>query len=228
MSASTARDEVVRTAARTRDDVLAIVSHDLRTPLAAIRCAAELIGGPRAAVIERSVDNMTRLLDDLLDVASIETGTLSIELRVQRASDIVEEVRQQFAPIAQQKGIDLTVGIADELPAVAVDRERIVQVLGNLVANAIKFTPASGVVRASVEHARDGVEFAISDSGAGISADVMTHIFDRYWHAKKNNGAGHGLGLSIAKGIVEAHGSALRVTSETGRGSTFAFTLPAR
>jgi signal transduction histidine kinase len=226
-----------RAATRSRQDVLAIVSHDLRAPLSAIRTAAELIERARidgehvarvrtkAGVIVRNVDGMDRLIADLLDVASIESGTLSIDARPEPIGEIVAQVGEAFAPAAHDKGVALTVEVAADLPEVAVDRGRIAQALSNLLGNALKFTP-SGAVWVCAQRHDASVILSVRDSGVGIASEAMAHVFDRYWHSRQPGRAGHGLGLSIAKGIVEAHGGAIRAVSELGRGSTFSFTLP--
>ncbi|HET9424869.1 MAG TPA: ATP-binding protein [Gemmatimonadaceae bacterium] len=222
-----------------RDEVLGVVSHDLRNPLSAIAmCARVLRVSPpedpvaRAnlvATISESVEAMNRLIQDLVDVASIERGQLSLERGPTSPQRIVERTMHMFTVEAESFGISLTRSLQGVMPDIAVDESRIVQVLSNLVRNAIKFTPDGGRITIGAE-AQDGlVTFSVSDTGMGIDPSLHQRIFDRYWHA--STGArkrGTGLGLSIAKGIVEAHGGKLTVDSELGVGSTFAFTIPAR
>ena len=230
--------EEARTATRARDDMVAVVTHDLRAPLAAIRTAAELIQHARvqgdsdrvrskASLIERSVDAMVRLIGDLLDISSIESGTLTVTPRPEHVGPILEQLRDTFGATAHEKGVALTFDVEPGLAAPAVDKDRVVQALSNLVGNAIKFTAGGGRVEVSVKREDGGILFAVRDTGIGISAEAMDHIFDRFWHSAQQGRTGHGLGLSIAKGIIEAHGGTLQVESERGRGSTFSFVLDA-
>lgn len=225
-------------AVQARDDVLGIVSHDLRNPLSAIAmCANTLLGGsagelPEAAAdlaqtIRQSSDWMNRLIQDLLDVASIEAGRLALERRPVDPVRLAVETTVMLEPLAQERAVALREELPEELPRVDADPERVVQVLSNLVGNALKFTPEGGevVVRAAAE---DGVvRFAVADTGVGIPAEHLPHIFDRFWQARKGAArAGAGLGLAICRGIVEAHGGRLDVESREGKGTTFSFTLP--
>jgi len=229
---------VVQRANHARDEVLGIVSHDLRNPLSAIAmCARVLEENPPNAPAERvamlhtireSTEWMNRLIQDLLDVASIERGGLSLEIRPLEPSQLVLQARHMFELEAHENGIALDVDLPTGLPLVAGDGGRIVQVLGNLVRNAIKFTPSGGRIVLSAARRDGAVEFAVKDSGRGISSENQTRIFDRYWQSSDGARArGSGLGLSIAKGIVEAHGGHIRLESARDAGSLFAFTVPA-
>jgi PAS domain S-box-containing protein len=222
-----------------RDEVLGIVSHDLRNPLSAIAMCARVLQesppddpaarGELLATITASVDSMDRLIQDLVDVASIERGQLSLELATTDPGRLVDRARQMFGVEARSYGITLTHAVEPDLPELEVDESRLIQVLTNLVRNAIKFTPDGG--RIAIEaRAQDGfVRFSVSDTGAGIDPALHHRIFDRYWQASAGaRKRGTGLGLSIAKGIVEAHGGRLTVESEVGAGSTFVFTIPIR
>ncbi|WP_240359004.1 ATP-binding protein [Pyxidicoccus trucidator] len=227
-------------ATRSREETLAIVSHDLRSPLTTISAAAELLqralgGDERDArmrkqtdSIRRSVSRMNRLVGDLLDLASIDSGSLSLEPRPHLAEELVQEVRETFEPQAAEKGVTLQTDIASDLPPVPCDKGRILQVLGNLISNAVKFTPPGGSVRvrAEPEPGTGSVRFSVADTGPGIPPEAQPHIFDRYWHAAQKRREGHGLGLSIAKGIVEGHGGHIQLESPPGAGSTFSFALP--
>jgi PAS domain S-box-containing protein len=226
-------------AVQARDDVLSIVSHDLRNPLSAIAmCANTLLEGNAgelpataselAQTIRQSSDWMNRLIQDLLDVSSIEAGRLALERRVVDPIRLAVEATVMLEPLAQERAVALREELPDELPRVDADPERVIQVLSNLVGNALKFTPTGGevVVRAAAENG--AVRFTVADSGIGIPADHLPHIFDRFWQARKGAArAGAGLGLAISKGIVEAHGGRLDVESTEGAGTTFSFTLPA-
>jgi signal transduction histidine kinase len=176
---------------------------------------------------------MNRLIRDLLDFASIQGGRLSVNPRVQLAGDIVTEVLEALEPLAAPKGLRLTHETPAEL-RVSCDHDRVVQLFSNVVGNAIKFSPDGGTIVVSA--APDGklVRFGVADGGPGIPADELPHVFDRYYQAQRKNRDGIGLGLAIARGIVEAHGGRIWVESPTvavpaagGPGSVFYFTLPA-
>ncbi|ADO74714.1 ATP-binding protein [Stigmatella aurantiaca] len=231
--------EESRRATRLREDMLAVVSHDLRSPLTAIRTSAELLrrippeGEPLARVhkqadaIRRSADRMNRLIDDLLDLASIDAGTLSVQAHPQRVDELVRDARELFEPHAAEKGLQLAFEVEPGL-ILSCDKERILQALGNLLSNAIKFTPPGGsiLLRAHAEEGTEDIRLSVADTGPGIPLAAQPHIFDRYWHGVQNKREGHGLGLSIAKGIVESHGGRIRLEKTSGEGSTFSFSLP--
>jgi PAS domain S-box-containing protein len=224
-------------ATRARDDVLGIVSHDLRNPISAIvMCASALREGeaptPEAqadllTTIMESADWMNRLIQDLLDVASLEAGRLSIDRRAASVDGVVASAVRMFEVEAARRGIELGTEISTELPAVLADGSRIVQVLGNLLRNAIQFTSRGGRITVRVEAQEREVVFRVSDTGAGIPAAELSFVFDRFWRSQTSSGKrGAGLGLSIAKGIIEAHGGRIWVESIVGRGTTFSFSLP--
>ena len=170
---------------------------------------------------------MNRLIQDLLDVANIERGRLSLELRPQDPAQIALQARHMFEVEATHHGIKLDVEVPTNLPMVMADGARIVQVLGNFLRNAIKFTPNGGRIVIGVERDDSGVVFSVRDTGAGIATANQSRVFDRYWHSSDGSRArGSGLGLSIAKGIVEAHGGHIWLQSSPGQGSTFSFSVP--
>jgi signal transduction histidine kinase len=219
----------------TRDDLLAVVTHDLRNPLTTIVSGAsvvETLGGgdqrvARAAeLIQRAARQMARLISDLLDLARIQTGKLVIERRTCEVEAILADAVEILTPLAAAKQQTL---FAESLSLAQIpcDRERVIQVLSNLVGNAVKFTPAGQQISLRAAPDPGGVKFCVSDGGPGIPAADLPHVFDRYWQAKKTARLGIGLGLSIAKGIVDAHGGRIWAESELGLGSTFFFTLPA-
>jgi PAS domain S-box-containing protein len=229
--------EAARHANRARDEVLGIVSHDLRNPLSAISmCARVLAETPPAndadrrellATIRESTDWMNRLIEDLLDVSNIERGQLSLEARPEEPSQIALQALHMFEVEAQANGIALEARLPTNMPLVVADRTRVVQVLSNLLRNAIKFTPRDGRIEIRAELRERAIAFSVTDTGPGISAERQARVFDRYWQS--STGArqrGSGLGLSIAKGIVEAHGGRISVRSVPGEGSEFAFTIP--
>jgi PAS domain S-box-containing protein len=229
---------VAQRANQARDEVLSVVSHDLRNPLSAIAmCARVLLESPPEEKAERedllstigeSVGTMNRLIQDLVDVTSIERGQLSLERGAVAPARLVERAAHMFEVEAPEHGITLERNVAADLPELRVDEARIIQVLANLIRNAIKFTPNGGRISIAAAASDGVVKFAVSDTGMGIDPALHRRIFDRYWHA--STGArkrGTGLGLSIARGIVEAHGGRLTVESAVGTGSTFTFTIPA-
>jgi PAS domain S-box-containing protein len=222
---------------RARDEVLGIVSHDLRNPISAIAmCVRVLKENPPADPAERaglldtiqeSTDWVNRLIADLLDVANIERERLSLEVRPHEPSQLALQAIHMFEVEARQHGIALEARLPTNLPLVAADGARVVQVLGNLLRNAIKFTPREGSVVIAVEPRDSGVLFSVTDTGPGIGAERQGRVFDRYWQDSVGaRSRGSGLGLSIAKGIVEAHGGRIWLESEMGKGSMFAFTIP--
>jgi len=229
--------ETARRANRARDEVLGVVSHDLRNPINAIAMCAKALASEHEAgtatngemlhTIQESAAWMNRLIGDLLDVASIDRGHLALERQSQDASKLVQQALHMFAMDAAAHGITLTERIPPNVPPINVDGARIVQVLGNLVRNALNFTPRGGTVVVSIESRNEFVFFSVSDTGPGISAENLPRIFERYWqssHAARTRGSG--LGLSIAKGIVEAHGGRIWAESVELKGSEFLFSIP--
>ncbi|MEX1182909.1 MAG: GAF domain-containing protein [Gemmatimonadota bacterium] len=229
-------------ASRARDEMLAIVAHDLRNPLNAILMGSELaleLSAPDApgvrqlGIIRRSAEHMNGLIRDLLDASRIDSGHMELERSLLAPADLLREAYDMLAPLAAHETIDLSLDIAAELPPVSVDRGRLLQVLSNLVGNALKFTPKSGAICVSARSAYDDaagggtVRISVSDTGSGIPGDQLPHIFARGWQGRRGDRRGIGLGLAIATGIVEAHGGRIWAESKVGEGSTFMFTLPA-
>lgn len=225
-------------ATRARDDMLAIVSHDLRNPVGTILTASifmeEIVPEntmPPAAhtqlsAIVRAARNASALIDDLMDVSRIESGRLPAEPLPSDPVALLRDIVADVEPGVREKAITLVVSAPPELPQVLADPRRIAQVFGNLVGNAVKFTRAGGRIELAAEHAGDAVVFSVRDTGAGIPAEHLPHIFDRFWQARETARLGAGLGLFIAQGIVNAHGGRIWVTSTVGEGSTFSFSLP--
>ncbi|MDI1477882.1 GAF domain-containing protein [Polyangium sp. y55x31] len=222
-------------AVRAREDLLAIVSHDLRNPLVAIKLGAAQLGRDagddarilnKTALILRSADRMDRMIRDLLDASRIETGGLALSVGREDVRAVVREAIEHFKPLATPKGIQIEELLPDEALFAEIDRERVLQILWNLVGNAIKFTPEGGLVTLRLAQEGSCARIEVADSGPGIRSDHLPHVFDRYFHAETNKASGTGLGLFIADGLVRAHGGTIHVESEPGVGARFWFTLP--
>lgn len=215
--------------------MVAVVSHDLRNPLSNVIGAAELLAefelspekrSQQIRTIRRAGDSMRRLVEDLLDVARIDASGIPVDPKPEPLGPIFEDVVLLMRRQAESKGVTLEVaGADDELPSVLADRERLVQALANLVSNAIRFTDEGGSVR--IEPACEGerVCLRVADTGCGIGEEDLQHLFDRFWQAEGGEKGGAGLGLTIVKGIVDAHGGEIQVRSEPGGGTTFEIVL---
>jgi signal transduction histidine kinase len=224
-------------AVRDREEILAVVSHDLRSPLSTITMAVASFrerarrGTDAAArdtidMIGRAADRMFRLTRDLLDVSSIEANRLSVDPRPTRASEIARDLLEALEPTARKKQLAMTVIQSDASLMAWCDADRIVQALTNLVGNAIKFTPAGGRVEIAIDDAGESIRFVVRDTGSGMAPDLVPHVFERHRQAPETAAQGRGLGLFITKGIVDAHGGCIRVASERGVGTTFELLLP--
>jgi signal transduction histidine kinase len=224
--------------AHAREEVLGVVAHDLRNPLSAILGAASLLEDPRQDVretretlglIHRAVDRMNRLIGDLLDITRLEAGRLILEQEPVAVVDLLSQTHESWEATAASRELSLEIGPAPKGLAVFADRSRVLQVLDNLVGNAVKFSEAGGriAVRATPSEASSTeVRFTVSDTGPGIPPEVMKELFQRFWQANAADRRGIGLGLAICKGIVEAHGGRIWCESQLGRGARFTFTLP--
>ena len=223
--------EEARQAVRVREQILAIVSHDLRNPLSTILMTAGSLAKkgvmPEAvARIRRAADRMLRLIEDLLDFASLEVGIMAIKVRPEDAGAIICETAAGFEAALKARGLELTTEVEPLLPPASCDRDRVLQVLSNLVGNASKATPPGGHIALGVAARGSELAFWVSDDGPGISEDDVTHLFERYWRSGQAEYRGTGLGLAISRGLVVAHGGRLWVETELGQGATFFFTNP--
>ncbi len=224
-------------AARLREQVLAIVSHDLRNPLGAAKLAADMVTkraqadhdpllAKQGQTIQRAAGRMERLIGDLLDMSSIHVGKLSIDARPQPADALLQEAAEIQEPIANEHGIRFTVDRLVADLSVQCDRQRILQVFANLLGNAFKFCQPGDRVRLSAQRAGDDVRFEVADTGPGIPPEERRHIFEPYWSTERDGKKGTGLGLFITHGVIEAHGGKIWLESEPGQGTKFFFTLP--
>lgn len=225
-------------ATRARDDLVAIVSHDLRNPVHTIQMAASFLleiapvndrrvqARRQLEVIQRSATRANRLIQDLLDVARIQAGGLAVDPVPVDVKSLIQEAAESATPLASAAQLTVSCIAPDHPIVVASDRERVLQVFANLIGNAIKFTPKGGEIRILACRENNEVRFTVADTGPGIPPEHLDHVFDRYWQARSTAKLGAGLGLSIAKGIVEAHGGRIWVESPPRSGAEFNFTLP--
>ncbi|MBA3394347.1 MAG: HAMP domain-containing histidine kinase [Deltaproteobacteria bacterium] len=221
-----------------REDILALVSHDLRALLGGIALSADMLGRLAkaeqpdgqlvryATSIQRFTASMNRLIGDLLDTASIEAGKLSVVPERRDAAHLLLDALDAFQPAALSKGIELTCEVGAEPLVAAFDYERILQVLTNLVGNSLKFTDKGGRIAIRLEPREGHLLFTVADNGRGIPVEGLEHVFARFFQANRNDRRGLGLGLFIAKSIIEAHGGRIWAASEPGKGSVFSFELP--
>lgn len=231
-----------KSAIRSRDDLLATVSHDLRNPLNVVLVAAaglrrgaqtgDIAPGrvvAQAISIERAGKRMDALIRDLLDITAIESGHLSIERGQHRVASLLAEALEAMLPLVSEKGLRIEKSLTPQAEGLLIscDRGRLLQVFENLLGNAVKFTPPGGLISVQAEaDGEGGVQFSVRDSGPGIPEDQRPYIFDRFWQARRAARSGAGLGLAICKGIVERHGGRISVGSEMGVGTTLRFTIP--
>jgi len=223
-----------------RRDLIAWVSHDLQTPLTSIRAILEAISD---GVVEdpdtvkrylntaqRDVQNLSALIDDLFQMAQLDAGGFPLNSVEASLSDLLSDTLESFTQLARQSEITLEGEVDSDVDPVCMDTQAIGRVLNNLLGNALRHTPPQGHVRVRVHRSAGGVEVTVSDTGAGIRAEDLPHIFERFYRGdasrSRSRGAGAGLGLAIARGIVQAHGGEIRVESQNGKGTQFTFMIP--
>jgi PAS domain S-box-containing protein len=242
VSARQRAEDKLHQAIKARDDMMGIVSHDLRNPANAVKMlAASIIAEAercsvspeiveRVRVIQQAAAQMDTLIQDLLDVTRIEAGRLRVTPRSVDPRALIAEALEALQPIAVTAGVTLGATYEDDLPEVQVDPERMIQVLSNVVGNALKFTPSGGRVELRVVRAQQGIEIRVTDTGEGIEPAQLPHVFDRFFQAARGARTGPrqgaGLGLPIASGIVEAHGGTIGIESVPGEGTTVTIALP--
>jgi signal transduction histidine kinase len=227
-----------------RRELIAAVSHDLRTPLASMRAMIEalndgVVTDPDTAqrylrTIQGETQHLATLIDDLFELSQIDAGALKLHLEPTSLADLVSDALESMNAQAEKKKVRLEGHVEGVPPQVPLDAPRMQRVLYNLIQNAIRHTPQDGTVTLSVRGAKDQVELTIADTGEGIPDSDLPHIFDRFYRGERartrerqDGGPGAGLGLAIAKGIVEAHGGSIRASSKPGQGATFHVMLPA-
>jgi signal transduction histidine kinase len=220
--------------AHAREDVLGVVAHDLRNPLNLILMTGELLEQEELEPARRSdmlkigmraARQMNRLIDDLLDTVRLQAGKLSLSVEEVSVEAIMKQAEETFRPLAERRHVHLET-VVDEAARVRADPTRVSQIVGNLVGNAIKFTPERGTIKVRAKPEDKQVVFEVIDDGPGIPPDNMSHLFDNFWQARKDDRRGVGLGLAIVKELVEAHGGKISVESKVGEGSRFSFSLP--
>ena len=224
-------------AIRLRDEVLRVVAHDLRSPLQVVSLSSEILlrrsarekagadTGP-IETIRKAVERANRLIQDLLDVARMEAGHLTVVSGPREAAPLLQEVVELHHALAREKSILLSVELPEGASPVLADRDRVLQIFSNLLGNALKFTPNGGRISLRAQPVGNMMRFSVSDTGPGISEEELPHLFEPFWQARKGGRQGAGLGLAIVRGLVDAHGGRLWVESAPGLGSTFFFTLP--
>ena len=226
-------------AVKARDDTVGVVAHDLRNPVSAVKMLSAALlarhgevdlpadSAEQLRLIREAALQMDRLIQDLLDVTRVETGRLRVDAQPVTTVALLEGALRTLKPLVEEAGLELRVDLPSATPRVQADPERIGQVLSNLIGNAIKFTPRGGTISIAAAEANGALQVSVADSGAGIPLEQLTNLFDRYQHPPTSiRSRGAGLGLPIARGIVEAHGGRLWAESTVGRGSVFHFTLP--
>jgi len=228
--------DTVRASLRARDEMVGVVSHDLRNPVAAVKMLSRALlsagDGDTAQsrgsleLIAQAAEQMDLLIRDLLDVNRLDAGRLSIAPVAVDPSTLLTESLQTLRPLVDERGIHLDLQIESGLPKVMADRERIQQTLSNLVGNAIKFSHRDSKIVVLARKDSSEVVISVLDEGKGISADHLPRVFDRYWQSSRTDRQGAGLGLAIAKGIVETHGGRIWIESTPGKGTIASFTLP--
>jgi PAS domain S-box-containing protein len=225
-------------AVRLRDEVLGVVSHDLRSPVNTIKMSSSMfLESARERreknvrwieTIHRAADQMTVLIENLLDASRIESGSFAVAPSECDLGTLLADALDLFRPIAAQNSIELGSKILDEHSSAWIDSSQILRVLSNLVGNAIEFTPKGGTITLTADRRGNEFRIGVADTGSGIPAEHLPHVFERHWKARAGDRRGAGLGLAIAKAIVEAHGGRIWAESTPGKGSTFWFTLPLR
>jgi len=233
----------LRELAEMREEFLALTTHDLRSPLTVISGVISFFSSGRlgelsteqknmVAMMERNTQSLIELINDLLDASKIESGTMRLELSAVDLRALIRDVHESMGPLAHEKGIAIEERLPDDLPPLSADHEKLRRVIVNLLSNALKFTPKGGRVEVGAGRSSGdtpGVRVVVADTGVGIAPGDLARLFNKYGQARSRatrGETGTGLGLYIARQLVEMHGGTIDVQSEVGKGSTFSFTLP--
>jgi signal transduction histidine kinase len=232
-------DKKQRELERLRADLIAWVGHDLQTPLASMRAILEaledgVVDDPRTVkrylnTAQRDVRSLSILIDDLFQMAQLDTGGIPLDRAESSLSDLISDTLESFSELALRQGVKLEGSVDPNVDPVMMDTQRIGRVLNNLIGNALRHTPAEGSVNVHARRTTSGVEVSVYDTGEGIRAEDLPHVFESFYRGEKSRSrstGGAGLGLAISRGIVQAHGGEIKVQSEAGHGSQFTFTLP--
>lgn len=224
---------------RLRADLIAWVGHDLQTPLASMRAILEaledgVVDDPQTVkrylgTAQRDVRSLSVLIDDLFQMAQLDTGGIPLDRAESSLSDLISDTLESFSELALRQEVKLEGSVDPNVDPVMMDTQRIGRVLNNLIGNALRHTPAEGRVNVHARRTASGVKVSVSDTGEGIRAEDLPHVFESFYRGEKSRSrstGGAGLGLAISRGIVQAHGGEIKVQSEAGRGSRFTFTLP--
>jgi signal transduction histidine kinase len=222
-----------------RSDLVAWVGHDLQTPLASMRAILEaladgVVDDPQVAqrylkAAQRDIRSLSLLIDDLFQMAQIDAGGLQLDMAPNSLGDLISDTLESFSELADRQGVRLTGAVEEGVDPVRMDAARIGRVLNNLVGNALRHTPAGGSVEVNARRKGALVEVSVADTGEGIRAEDLGHVFEQFYRGEKSRSratGGAGLGLAIANGIIKAHGGEIRVESEAGKGTNFIFSIP--
>jgi signal transduction histidine kinase len=232
--------EEVQQISQTKSEFISAVSHELRTPLTSIKgYAALLMTGKIGSIppevkdrlekINKHSDNLVKLINELLDISRIESGRTEMNFSEIKATKMIDNVRDLLTPQLKDKGVELITDVPDAVPPILVDSSHFERVFINLIGNAIKFTPKDGTITVKAEKDKDDILFSVTDTGIGIKEDDLQKLFEEFYRVENEinqNVKGTGLGLALAKKIVEVHGGTMWVTSKVGEGTTFFFTVP--
>ena len=234
-----AADKKQRELEHLRADLIAWVGHDLQTPLASMRAILEaledgVVDDPQTVkrylnTAQRDVHTLSALIDDLFQMAQLDTGGIPLDCAESSLSDLISDTLESFSELALRQGVKLEGSVDPNVDPVMIDTQRIGRVLNNLIGNALRHTPIEGSVNVHAQRTASGVEVSVTDTGEGINAEDLPHVFESFYRGEKSRSrstGGAGLGLAISRGIVQAHGGEIKVQSEAGLGSQFTFSLP--
>ena len=234
-----AADNRQRELERLRADLIAWVGHDLQTPLASMRAILEALENDVVddsqtvkrylGTAQRDVRSLSILIDDLFQMAQLDAGGIHLDRAESSLSDLISDTLESFSALALRQGVKLEGSADPNVDPATMDTQRIGRVLNNLIGNALRHTPTGGTVEVRAQRTGSGVEVSVSDSGEGIRAEDLPHLFESFYRGEKSRSrstGGAGLGLAISRGIVQAHGGEIKVLSEVGHGSQFMFSLP--